>query len=308
MKAAGRAEDAGRRGPGRARAGLRVGVIGAGRVGSAVAFHCRRLGYRLAGICDKRPKQAWIVYGLLKLPYRRMRSRDVAAASDVLFLTTPDASVEPEFSAIRRWILPGTLVVHCSGTLGTEVFGDVRRQGLETLALHPIQSFSSHAQAISSLVGCHFALEGSGGGLRFGRDLVRRLRGTTVVVPGPSRPLYHAMCVFASNFVNALFAAGEAIAAELGLPRARAARMLLPLSRTVLESAAEFGAVPSLTGPVQRGDADTVRRQVAALQRSLPQLVPAYRVLSQRLVAMARQQGLGRTAAREILQALGRAR
>lgn len=289
----------------RGRGRVRVGLIGAGRVGSALAWHCRRVGFTIAGVADRNAKQAWVAYGLLKIPYRRWRSRELAAACDVLFLTTPDAHVGREFRAIRRWILPGTVVAHCSGSLGVEVFDDARDRGLETLALHPIQSFSSHAQAIRDMVGCHFALEGSASGLRFGRELVRRLNGHSMVVPGHSRPLYHAMCVFASNFLNAVFAGAEQIAARLGLPRRRAARLLLPLARTVLESAAEFGAVETLTGPVQRGDADTVRRQLAALREKVPQLVPIYRVLSEQLVAMSRRQGLSRAAARRTLEAIG---
>jgi predicted short-subunit dehydrogenase-like oxidoreductase (DUF2520 family) len=284
---------------------LRVGVIGAGRVGSAIAWHCRRLGYRVVGVTDRRPKQAWVVYGLLKLPYRRWRSRELAAESNVLFITTPDSHIEPEFSAVSRWVLPGTVVVHCSGTLGVDVLRGAREQGLETLALHPIQSFSSHAQAIEGLAGCHFALEGTRGGLRFGRRLVAELRGRFVVVRGRDRPLYHAMCVFASNFINGLLFSSEQIASRLRLPRGRAAAMLLPLARTVLENAGEFGAVASLTGPVQRGDADTVRRQLVALESSLPQLVPAYRALSERLVAAARLQGLRRAAAQKVMAALG---
>lgn len=283
---------------------LRVGIIGAGRVGSAIAWHCRRLGYRISGVSDRRPRQAWVVYGLLKLPYRRLRSRDVAAQSDVLFLTVPDAHVGREFEAISRWLLPGTIVAHCSGTLGVDVFRGAHEQGLETLALHPIQTFASHAQAIASLKGCYFALEGTPRGLRFGRRLVRQLRGGYIVVRGGSRPLYHAMCVFASNFVSALLDAAETIARRLKLPRTRAVRMLRPLTQTVLDNAVELGAVATLTGPVQRGDAETVRRQLAALRRSVPELVPVYRALTLRLADMARRQGASGPALRKLRAAV----
>uniref|UniRef100_A0A7C4CB82 DUF2520 domain-containing protein n=1 Tax=candidate division WOR-3 bacterium TaxID=2052148 RepID=A0A7C4CB82_UNCW3 len=294
-----------RAGKSRSRTRTRVGVIGAGRVGSAIAWHCQRLGYRISGVSDRRPRQAWVVYGLLKLAYRRLRPRDVAAESDVLFLTVPDAHVGPEFEAVSRWLLPGTIVVHCSGTFGVEVFRGAHEQGLETLALHPIQTFSSHAQAITSLKGCYFALEGTRRGLRFGRRLVRQLRGGHIVVRGSRRPLYHAMCVFASNFLNALLDASEVIARRLELPRARAARMLRPLTRTVLENAAEFGAVATLTGPVQRGDAETVRRQLSALRMDVPELVPMYRVLTLRLADMARRQGVDRMALRRLRAVVG---
>ncbi len=283
---------------------LRVGIIGAGRVGSAIAWHCKRLGYEIVGVADKVPAQAWVVYGLLKTPYRRLRSSQVAARSDVLFLTTPDRVIEPVFVAIRRWLKRGTIVVHCSGVEGVGVFKRAAEHRLETLALHPIQSFPSHVEAIQSLPGCFCALEGTGPGLRFGRRLVKQLRGGCVVIAGKDRPLYHAMCVFASNFQNALLESAESLAVKLGISRRRSVQMFGPLARTVVENAIEHGAVPSLTGPVQRGDALTVARHLEALEQRAPELAPVYRVMSLRLLRMARKQGLSAAATGRVRKVL----
>jgi predicted short-subunit dehydrogenase-like oxidoreductase (DUF2520 family) len=269
-----------------------------------MAWHCHRLGHPIAGVTDLAPKQAWVVYGLMKEKYERLSSRDVAAESDVLFLTVPDAHIGPVFESVRRWLIPGTIVVHCSGALGPEVFARAREQGLGTLALHPVQSFSSHSQAIRSLPGTFFGADGSASGLRFGRQLVRQLHGGWVTVRGPDRPVYHAMCVFASNFVNALLDGAEEIAGELGMPRRRAGLMLAPLTQAVLENIAEQGAGPSLTGPVERGDALTVATHLRALAKRAPRLVPMYRVMSSRLVEMARRKGLEAAAAAKLKEVL----
>lgn len=269
-----------------------------------MAWHCHRLGYPISGVTDLKPKQAWVVYGLMKLPYRRLSTRDVAAASDVLFLTVPDTHIVPEYTLVRKWLMPGSIVAHCSGSFGPEVLAQANEQGLGTLALHPVQSFSSHSQAIRSLPGSFFAADGSASGLRFGHRLVTQLRGSWVRVRGPDRPLYHAMCVFASNFVSALFDAAEEIAGELSITRRRSCRMLEPLARTVLDNILEAGAGPSLTGPVERGDALTVASHLKALERNAPSLVPAYRVLSERLVEMAKRKGLDETAVGKLEKAL----
>ncbi len=278
----------------------KIGIIGAGRVGSALAVHCKRLRLPLVGIADKRSKQAWVVYSLLKIPYQRWKPSELAAGSDILFLTVPDGQIEPLFLAIRKCLRHGTLVVHCSGVLGVDVFKGAQELGIETLALHPIQSFSSHAEAIRTLPGSFFALEGSRAGLAYGRRLVRQLGGNCVEVAAPDRPLYHAMCVFASNFENALVDAAESIAARLGIGRRRAAKMLAPLMRAVLDNAVSYGALASLTGPVQRGDVKTVARHLQALSSRAPELVPLYRECSLRLLDMARRQGLDSKSAWEI--------
>jgi predicted short-subunit dehydrogenase-like oxidoreductase (DUF2520 family) len=282
----------------------RVGFIGAGRAGCALAWHCHRLGYPFAGVTDLKPKQARVVYGLMKQRYERLSSQEVAAASDVLFLTVPDAHIVPVFESVRRWLIPGTIVAHCSGAFGPEVLAGAREQGLGTLALHPVQSFSSHSQAIRSLSGSFFAAGGSASGLRFGRHLVRQLHGGWVRVREQDRPLYHAMCVFASNFLTALFDAAEEIARELGISRRRAGLMLAPLARTVLDNIAEQGAGPSLTGPVERGDTLTVTAHLRALGKRVPTLPPMYRVMSGRLVEMARRKGMDAAAVRKLQAAL----
>jgi predicted short-subunit dehydrogenase-like oxidoreductase (DUF2520 family) len=282
----------------------RVGFIGAGRVGCALAWHCRRLGYSIAGVTDRKPKQAWVVYGLLRERYERLSSRDVAAASEVLFVTVPDAHIGPVFESVRRWLMPGTIVVHCAGAFGPEVFTRAREQGLGTLALHPVLSFSSHSQAIRSLPGTFFAADGSVTGLRFGRHLVRQLHGGWVTVRGPDRSLYHAMCVFASNFISALFDGAEEIAGELGISRRRAGVVLAPLARTVLDNIAEQGAGPSLTGPVDRGDALTVAAHLRALEKRAPGLASMYRVMSRRLTEMAKREGMDAAAVRRLKTAL----
>jgi len=175
---------------------------------------------------------------------------------------------------------------------------------LGTLALHPVRAFSSRAQSVQDLPGSVFALDGSVSGLRFGRRLVKQLGGTSVAVRSKDRALYHAMCVFASNFVNALFGAAEEIAGELGISRRRAGRMLAPLARTVLDNVVEQGAGPSLTGPVERGDALTVAAHLRELSKRTPKLGPVYRALSSRLVEMARRKGLDKAAVRKLKKVL----
>ena len=282
----------------------RVGIIGAGRVGSALAWHCHRLGFRIAGVADKRPKQAWVVYGLLKQPYEHLKAFEVASDSDVLFITTPDSSIEPEFQSVRRFLVPGSIVAHCAGALGADAFRGATEQGLDVLALHPIQTFASHAQAIRSLPGSCFAVGGSRRGRQLGRRLVRLLHGTSFVVKDADRPLYHATCVFASNFLNSLFAGVESGAACFGLSTRRAARVFVPLGRAVLENIAESGVVRSLTGPIQRGDWQTVARHLSALDRRKPELAPEYRMLSRQLVGLARRRGLDSRTARRLTKLL----
>lgn len=284
-----------------------VGVIGAGRVGSALAWHCSKLGYRIAGIYDRIPQQVFVTYGLLKQSYRRFTAGQIARSSDVLFVAVPDGRIRPVYTSVRRWLRRGTVVVHCSGAAGVELFVGARERGISTLAMHPIQTFSSHLQAIRSLPGTVFALEGSADGLRFGRTLIRRLGGSALLVAGSDRPLYHLMCVFASNLQNAVLEGSGLLANTIGINRRQARKLLAPLARTAVDNWARSGPIASLTGPVERGDVETVASHVRALAERVPELTPLYVQLSRRLVALARRKGLDRVKAGRILEVLDNA-
>jgi len=283
----------------------KAGIIGAGRLGCALAASLSSLGYHVS-VSDVNPRRARSAYRLTRRPYRRLSSADVAAASDVLFLTVPDHTIKPVFDVVKRSLRRGALVVHCSGAMGARVFGPLRGLEIETLALHPVQSFATDHQAARSLCGSWFAIDGTPAGLRFGRALVRRLKGRCTTVRSEQRPLYHAMCVFGSNFVSALLDAGQSMADRLGIPRRDSLSILLSLARSVIDNAEEAGVEASLTGPIERGDAETVEKHLEVLDRLAPELVGFYRATSLHLVAMARRKGLAPVAARRLRAMLNR--
>jgi predicted short-subunit dehydrogenase-like oxidoreductase (DUF2520 family) len=180
------------------------------------------------------------------------------------------------------------------------VFRDADRVGLETLALHPLQVFSGRSRPIQSLEGSWWTLDGSRPGLAFGRSLVRRLHGRSVVVKQECRPAYHAACVFVSNFQAALLDSAERLGACLGIGRSRVPLMLAPLARAALDSVLQHGPTHGLTGPVERGDCDTIRQHLDALSRHAPELLPVYRELSLRLVELVRRKGMSRAGVRRL--------
>lgn len=268
-----------------------LGFVGAGRAGTALVRACVDAGYGLAGVADRRREAVTRAYRFINRPCRWMPATRVAAESDVLFLTVPDREVVPLYRRIGGLLRPGAIVVHCSGYFGAEVFQPVGRRRIETLAFHPVQSFPVPKETTTSLAGCTFVLDGSRAGLQFGRMLSRGLKGASLVLAGADRPLYHAMCVFASNFQHALAESAGCIARRIGLSPSRANRLLAPLARTTLENLLARGTGPGLTGPVLRGDVGTVAGHLSALRARAPELAPLYIELTRRLIVLARGQG-----------------
>lgn len=262
-----------------------LGFIGLGRVGSALLLNCLSAGEVVAGIYDVKP--ARVRHWSWRTKVRGYSSAgELAEAAEVIFITVPDREIKKVYQEIQDRVKPGSLLVHCAGSFGTEVFEGAEKRQLETLALHPIQTFLRPEQAIRDLPGSFFAISGTRAGIRFGRRLVKELRGRGIVVPNEDRALYHTLCVFVSNFMNALFSAAETIGERLGFSANRTRRLVLPLALSTLRNIVNQGARASLTGPVQRRDRQTIARHIRALKRELPELVPLYRALNRQLMAI----------------------
>ena len=279
-----------------------VGFIGAGRVGTALARELARLGYDFIGLADRSAARVRDGCRRSGLPYRNPGAGRIAAASEVLFLTVPDREITGVFGRIRSRLRPGTVVAHCSGFFGAELFTAAAESGIETLAFHPAMAFSEPQSPGAGrmkrpdvrLPALVYALDGSRTGIRFGRRLARQLEGTAIVVRGPDRPLYHAMCVFASNLQHALREAAERVGCRLGIAPAQLCRLLNPLMRATFDNLVADGTGPGLTGPVRRGDSGTIAGHLTALSDHEPELVPLYIGLTRRLVKLARRQGTSR--------------
>jgi predicted short-subunit dehydrogenase-like oxidoreductase (DUF2520 family) len=121
--------------------------------------------------------------------------------------------------------------------------------------------------------------------------LAGQLGGVALDLEGQGMALYHAAASMTSNFTVALVDAAIQALSAAGVGREQALAALVPLLRSTVENLVTKGIPGALTGPVARGDAGTVDRHLAALAASAPALVPLYRALAERTLALARQKG-----------------
>ena len=220
-------------------------VIGPGRAGTSLAEALRRA--------------SWSVDGPLG------RQDDLAGAADgarLVVLAVPDGAIAPVAAAIR----PGDAVVaHLAGSLGLDVLA-----GHERIAsLHPLVALPDADRGAARLQGAWFATAGD----PIVDEVVAALRGRSVAVADADRVAYHAAAVVASNHLVALLGQVERIAASIDVPL----EAYLDLARGALDDVASVGPVAALTGPVSRGDWDTVSRHLEVL----PEVErPAYAILA----------------------------
>lgn len=241
---------------------LRVGVIGAGRVGAVLGAALRRAGHDVVAVSAvseaSRERAAALLAGV---PV--MAPEQVAASADLLLLTVPDDELAPLVAGLD---FPGTLgpriVLHTSGAQGLGVLAPVVEAGGVPLAIHPAMTFSGTEADLPRLAGCPFAVTVMPDHRMVADALVLDMGGEPFAVDEADRTQYHAALTHGANHLVTLVAQSTELLRRLDVDDP--GRLLRPLLEAALDGALERGD-RALTGPVARGDAGTLTRHLAAL-------------------------------------------
>jgi len=198
-----------------------------------------------------------------------------------LFLTVPDAALPEMVHALaQRASGPrGCAVFHTSGVLGTEVLAPLHEAGYAVGSLHPFRAVADPLAGRAAFQGSFFALSGEPEALRTGEGLLRLLDGHGLTIPSNRRPQYHAAAVLASNHLVFLLREAVLVLQEAGLSEEEATEALVCLARGTLENIEDLGLERALTGPLQRGDVETIELHLRALP---PEMAAAYAALARR--------------------------
>jgi predicted short-subunit dehydrogenase-like oxidoreductase (DUF2520 family) len=270
---------------------MRIAIVGAGRVGTAVAVLLARAGHQIVAAAGRAQTTARVATWLPGVP--SPPPAEAAALGEIVLLSVPDdalGAVASELAAAGS-VAAGTWVLHLSGAAGLDVLDPLRRTGARRLAMHPLQTLPDVEAAIDALPGCHVAVTGDDeDGFELGRRLAADLGAVPFRLADDRRPLYHAAAVFASNYLVATSAVAERLFAEAGVPEPLAA--MRPLQESTLANVARLGPGAALTGPAVRGDASTIERNLDALATSAPETVVAYVAMCR--VALDLAEGTGR--------------
>lgn len=229
----------------------------------------------------------------------RMMPATLPQGTTILLLAVPDAVLaEVAYEVTRFGPAPsGCAALHLSGALSSDVLSPLHHAGYVTGSMHPLQAVADPWLSADRLHGVTFTLAGEPAAVAAGRRIASALAGSTLVVPPALRPVYHAAAVLASNYLVALAGAAVRVLGQAGVPEDDALAALLPLMRGTLENVAQLGVPAALTGPIARGDVDTLRLHLARLS---PRERTLYCALGLELLELARAAGLAAERADEI--------
>ncbi|MFA5843337.1 MAG: DUF2520 domain-containing protein [Coriobacteriia bacterium] len=270
----------------------RVAVLGAGKVGQAVGVLLREAGFEIVAVTARSNEHARTA-ALTTGGEATADNARAASAADIVFVTANDdaiASLVADVAARGGW-RAGQVVVHTSGALGLDVLAPAAGAGALVASIHPLQSFASASDAVRELPGSVFGVTAGPGAGETAEALVSALGGTAVNVPEEAKALYHAAAAVASNGLVAVEDVAVRMLERAGFGRDEAVTALAPLLRGTATNVIRLGPQAALTGPVSRGDAETVARHLAALADAPPEWREIYVALGRQQLRIAVERG-----------------
>jgi predicted short-subunit dehydrogenase-like oxidoreductase (DUF2520 family) len=257
---------------------LRVGVIGPGRAGTALARALARAGHEItaaAAVSAASKRRVRENFPLARLT----EPAQVLEDADLVLLTVPDDVLPGLVEGLAATGAPyaGRLIAHASGAHGIRVLNEATKKGALPLALHPVMTFTGRDDDVDRIKGVSFGVTAPEPLRPAAEALVIEMGGEPVFIAEEDRPLYHAGLAFAANNLVTLVTEAESLLRQAGAENP--GRMLGPLLGAALDNALRFGDA-GLTGPVARGDDGTVAAHIAALAARDPAALPAYRALA----------------------------
>jgi len=237
---------------------LSIAVVGAGRLGTALAKRLSEAGYSAETLTGK-------------------SARVTQLAMDVIWFCVPDAEIERVADTFSQFQWKSKFTFHSSGVLSSDVLSSLRSAGGRVASVHPLMTFVKGS--VPELTGVPFAIEGDASAVRIARMIVRDLGGQAVAIKKQDKVAYHAFATMICPLLVSLLTASEKAAALAGMSAADSRRRMLPIIRQTLNNYEKRGPAGAFSGPIVRGDVETIRAHLNALAK-VPAAKNAYAALA----------------------------
>ncbi|MBC7362535.1 MAG: DUF2520 domain-containing protein [Candidatus Aminicenantes bacterium] len=266
-------------------------IIGAGRVGIPLAAALTRKGFVLKKISDCSLLKARRAKKIIGQGRATTDNRLAANSAEIIFICVPDSQIVRIAEEISSIDYQGKFVFHTSGAFSSKLLEPLAQKGAAIASFHPIQTFATEDFDPKIFKGIFFGLEGDSKAIKLGINLARKLGGQALLISAENKPVYHLACSISSNFLIVLLTEVKQLLRTIGLEEELSLEILTPLLNKTLHNVKKFGIEQSLTGPVVRGDLETVKQHLAITATSSG-LDRIYRAMALEALRIAEKRGL----------------
>lgn len=266
---------------------MKIGIIGAGRVGTTVGKYLKDKGCCITGIYSRTLEHSRETAEFIGVEYYE-KLEELLDLSDTLMIATPDGEIGNLWGCMKEYNLQGKLICHFSGSLSSDVFVSYERTGAMVCSVHPIYAFSNKFSAYQHFSEVSFTMEGTGASKM--KSFFEALGHKVRLIDKQDKIKYHAAMSLASNHVLALIYTSVQLLEECGFESKEAYEALQYIVVENVKAGMESGVVEALTGPVERNDKDTVKKHLQILSQEDAEI---YRALGKKLIEIAENKNPG---------------
>lgn len=268
---------------------MKIGFIGAGKAGCSLgqyfATKSTQADIQVTGYYSLIREDARWAAAVTKSEYYKS-AEEVIAVSDSVILSTPDGAIKKVWESINKKSVTGKIICHLSGSLSSDVFSGIEECGGYPISIHPMFAFSNKESVFQQLNQVSFTLEGHAYAVSRWKELFGSLGNAALEITKEVKPKYHAAASLLSNHVVAVLEAGYRLLRDCGFPEKEARSFSAVLVRDNIEHVINDGSISALTGPVERGDTETVKKHLEVLDDGQKAI---YQACGQQLIQIARQ-------------------
>ncbi|MEE8399651.1 MAG: Rossmann-like and DUF2520 domain-containing protein [Desulfobacterales bacterium] len=270
-----------------------IAIVGCGKVGTTLAIWLSRAGYAITGLASNGPVSAKNAAALTATDHYGQTNWEMTLEADIVFITTPDGIISDVCDAIsqRKGFKKDAVILHCSGAHASTILSSAKDCGAMIGSMHPLQSIASIKSESNPFEGIIVSVEGEDRAVETARQIATDLGATSYTIRTEAKMLYHAAAVVASNYLVALLGLSFKLIGKAGIPDTDAYSVLQPLIGGTLGNIEKVGIPAALTGPISRGDVDTVAQHIEAMKAQTPELLSLYRTLGTATIDIARAAG-----------------
>ncbi|NIQ93220.1 MAG: DUF2520 domain-containing protein [Desulfuromonadales bacterium] len=283
---------------------MRFSLIGPGRLGQAVARRLYEAGHEIEAVIGRDLGRAAEAARFIGASGREATDLGAVGESELVLLAVPDDALADVAGCLLNEKLgrTDTVLVHFSGIHCADILLEQAGSAeAGVLSIHPLQTFADPRRGYAALPGTPCAIEGNQHLMDMAERVVEALGGIPFHLESDRKALYHAAACITSNYLVTLVATAEKLLAGCGFSGAEARRLLGPLLQTTARNVAEVGPADALTGPIARGDTQTVDKHLQALSLLAPEQGELYRLLGRLTIEVGLEKG---TLSDEAAQAL----
>ncbi|MCD4653849.1 DUF2520 domain-containing protein [bacterium] len=262
---------------------LKIGILDLKHINNIFINRLDKAGYCIKSVWDNseiaRNRFSSFVSGKFQISYNRLKK------CNFLLICVPDNKIISAIAEIKDLIPRKSVLVHTSGISGHGILSDYAEE-FNTGAMHPFMAFPSVPDKTISFNGIGFGITADEAVTKLLKEIVHDLGGFPVTIPDDKRVLYHASAVFASNFTVFLEKIAGDIIEKTGITQKESHKLIAGLTDSVRNNLSELTPDKAISGPVVRGDWQTVDAHLRALEKIFPEFAGIYKEIS-RLMTLA---------------------